>query len=247
MQCPCCRDAGWRLCALPFSSRAHRMGFPFLTTFWCVECREMACSGFRSWRTGKGATWGGQWGTKQGLVPQRPRGHWGSCWGLLCPMFLRLLALLVAQAWGPGAAPGHPDGWMCSACMMPTLAGWRSSHFSFIPILPWAQVLLCSSVCPLPELFIHSFFCPDIFCLSFPWCCWTDSCPCSWACAGAAGSQLQQHQEAGVTAPWTRHGKPPAVRNGGTLATASSFSQQTCSQHLHSTGGWNIMQIFNRR
>lgn len=39
-----------------------------------------------------------------------------------------------------------------------------------------AQALLCSSIHPLPELFIYSFFLPSFFLLSFPCCCQMNSC-----------------------------------------------------------------------
>lgn len=108
--------------------------------------------------------------------------------------------------------------------------------------VPRAQALLCSSIHPLPELFIHSFFFPLIFPSVFPLLVSDEFLflqQLSTAGINAVGTRLQPRRAAGVTSSRNknRKGKYPAVRiRRGNSGHLGSFSQQTRSQHLCSPG-----------
>lgn len=118
--------------------------------------------------------------------------------------------------------------------------GWCSSLFQSSPAFPCTQALLCSSIHPLPELFIYSFFPPSFFLLSFL--CWCQMNSCFSSSSAGQGLMWLEHgcsragQQSDLLLEKKRKekGKYPAVRKRGkkTLGASCSFSLLTCFQHL---------------
>lgn len=86
MQCPCCRDNGWRLCALPFSSRAHtEWVLHFWPHFGVWSAGKWPALGFAHEEQGKGPSEVDSEGQSRGWSPSDPMGTEAAAGGCCAP------------------------------------------------------------------------------------------------------------------------------------------------------------------